>query len=256
MAVTVVTTTNRKGWAETGRRMAESFVARWPRSVLPLIVYAEDFDPDIRFGIEVRRLPDWLNEFKARFGGFRGNIGRRSGVYDYRYDAVKFAHKVAALTDAGLQLKDGILIWLDADTFTHADVTEEWLEGLFPPPSYLAWLDRKHSHPECGFVMYRCSHSYHRAFMDAFRRLYVSGDLFTFRETHDSFVLQCLVKAKVAAGKIEPPVSLSGAGFKTGHVLANSPLSTRLDHMKGNRKFIGRTPKEQRRLNDGNPYWT
>jgi hypothetical protein len=170
---------------------------------------------------------------------------------------VKFAHKVAALTDAALEMSDGVLIWLDADIFTHADVTSDWLERLFPPPAYLAWLDRKSAHPECGFVMYRCSDPYHREFMEAFRRLYTSGEIFRLPETHDSFVLQHLVHVKVVTRKIAVPASLSGDGRRASHVLANSPLSTRIDHMKGQRKAIGRTPKNERYLlKDGHPYWS
>ena len=145
----VVTTTNAKGWEETGRRMAQSFLARWPNEALPLTVYAEDFDPDVD-GVEIARLPEWMAEFKrlhCRTPHFNGvtQVG-----YDYRFDAVKFAHKVAAVTEFGLRHDDGVMVWLDADTFTHSDVTVEWLEKLFPPPSYIAWLDRANSHPECG----------------------------------------------------------------------------------------------------------
>jgi hypothetical protein len=252
----VCTTMTERGWNETGRRMAESFIARWPGEAKPLTVYAEDFDIDMP-GVEVRRLPAWMAEFKQRHKNVPAFNGMRNGAYDYRWDAVKFAHKVAALTDFGMELTDGVMVWLDADTYTHADVTVEWLEGLFPEPAYLAWLDRFNSHPECGFVLYRASHPYHRHFMESYRGLYLSGDLFKLEQTNDCTALQHVVQAKMLRNKIPAPVSLSGAAKRTGHVLANSELSTRIDHMKGPRKAIGRTPKGQRfMIQDGNPYWT
>jgi hypothetical protein len=193
----LVTTMNLKGWNETGKRMAESVVQNWPAEALPLIIYAEGFQPDPMPGIEVRAMPTWLDAFKEQHGRDRKRCGWNGTRYDYRFDAVKFSHKVAALTDCGQDLQDGILIWIDADTFTHSPVTLEWLLGLFPLPAYIAWLDRQNAHPECGLVMFRCADPYHRNFMEAFRNLYTTGNLFRLRETHDSFVLQHLVHAKV-----------------------------------------------------------
>lgn len=246
----VVSTMNAKGWEETGRRMAASFLKHWDA---PLTIYAEDFLPDIS-GIQTRALPEWMAEFKAKHSLIEAHVGRRNGRYDYRFDAVKFAHKVAALTDFGEDLDEGVLIWLDADTYTHAEVTEKWLESLFPEPAYVAWLNRQNSHPECGFVMYRCSHPYHRNFMQAFRNLYTSGDLFKLAETHDSFALQHLVLAKVMNRKIPPPVSLSG---DTGwhHPFVNGPLGACLDHLKGPRKQEGKSRKRDMRIRRREPYW-
>lgn len=254
MKFRVVTTTNAKGWEATGRRMAESFLARWPVDA-SLTVYAEGFDPDIA-GIDVRRLPAWMDEFKA----LHGKVPSRNGIlpggrYTYTHDCVRFAHKVAAVTDFGKSLSDGVMIWLDADVYTHADVTAAWLEKLFPAPSYIAWLDRQNSHPECGWVMYRCDHGYHHAFMEALENVYTSGDVFKYRETHDSFVLQQFVGSKVLRRKIEPAVSLSGAGYRTSHVFINGPIGAVADHMKGERKRDGRSSRRDLIIRRTEPYW-
>lgn len=252
----LVTTVNAKGWEQSGRKMAESFASRWEAGLFPLTIYAEGFEPEENPAWTVRLLPEWVDAFKAEHAGDPTRAGRYGNRYDYRFDAVKFVHKVGAVTDFGAGLDDGTMIWIDADTFTHADVTEDWLNGLFPGDGYLAWLDRKDAHPECGFVMFRCGHLYHQAFMASFRRLYESGEVFKLRETHDSYVLQWLALSKAGKGKIPHPHSLSGVGRNASHVLANSPLSACLDHMKGDRKTIGRTPKRERFLiRDNNPYW-
>ena len=249
----VVTTMNKAGWQETGRRMAESFIEKWTLDAWPLTIYAEDFEPDVP-GVEARKLPAWLADFKSAHRQNPERIGFPHRVYDYRFDAVKFAHKVAALTDFAEDFTDGVVIWLDADTFTHEDVTTEWLEGLFPAHAYIAWLDRLNSHPECGFVMFRCSHPYHRNFMQSFRNLYTGGDLFRLRETHDSFALQHLVGVKLRAGKIPAPVSLSGdPGWH--HPFVSGPLGAKLDHMKGPRKQEGRSRQRDLRKPRQEPYW-
>lgn len=255
MKYRLVTTIHAAGWVAYGRKMAESVITHWPAEALPLIVYAEGFEPEPMDGLEVRQLPAWIDEFKAQFGGIAANNGKRAGGYDYRFDAIKFAHKVAALTDCALGLTDETLIWLDADTFTHADVDEAWLDRLFPGPGYLAWLDRDRSHPECGWVMFRCGHPYHRTFMERFRDLYINGEVFSLRETHDSYVLQHLALAKHANGKIEAPASLSGWARRTAHPFCNGPLGDRLDHKKGPRKAMPRTPDRDLVQPRSEAYW-
>lgn len=246
----VVTTCNRAGWEQTGRRMAKSFLERWP---VPLTIYAEDFEPDVD-GLTVRAMPKWLDYFKRSNSTIGARCGMTRNGYDFRFDGVKFSHKVAALTDFAIPIIAGIVTWIDADTFTHSDVSEDWLEGLFPGKGYIAWLDRVNTFPECGFVMYRASHPYHRNFMESFRRTYESGEVFKLKETHDSFVLQHLVQCKMNVGKIEPPVSLSGDnGWH--HPFVNGPLGSRLDHMKGPRKTEGRSRPLDLRNPRLEPYW-
>jgi hypothetical protein len=251
----VVTTMNLDGWKATGKRMAESFVAKWPKSALPLTIYAEGFDVAMP-GVEIRRLPAWQTEFKEKWRHTTSCNGMRGeGRYDYRWDAVKFSHKVGAVTDFGERLKDGVMIWLDSDVFTHAEITEEWLANLFPEPAYLAWLDRRYSHPECGFVMYRCSHPYHSIFMERYRELYISGELFGLPETNDCTALAWLVRAKVMNRKIPPPVSLSGGDPGWHHPFVNGPLGEKMDHMKGPRKQEGRSRQRDMRKQRSEAYW-
>lgn len=249
----VCTTMNAAGWEQTGRRMAESFVKRWPQEAMPLTIYAEGFDPETLPGITVKRLPAWLGYFKEVYHGHNGKS--RNG-YNYTRDAVKFAHKVAAVTDFGESLNDGVMIWLDADTFTHAEVTVDWLDGLFPEPSYIAWLDRTGTHPECGFVMYRCAHARHASIMKAYRELYTSGRLFKLKRWDDCTALETIIMFKASLGKIEAPVSLSGPDAQWHHPFVNGPLGARLDHLKGPRKAEGRSRRLDSRVARTEPYWT
>lgn len=249
----VVTTMSAAGWSETGRRMVDSFVSRWPTEA-SLAIYAEGFEPDVD-GIEVRRLPAWLDDFKAKRGPSPICNGMGNGRYDYRFDAVKFAHKAAALTDFGLSVSDGVMIWLDADTFTHSTVTAAWLDGLFPTPAYIAWLDRKNSHPETGFVMFRASHPYHHGFMESVRNLYTSGDLFRIGETHDAAAIHWVATTKTHSGKIPAPHSLSGPAANWHHPFIVGPLGACLDHMKGPRKTEGTSRRRDLRHPRNEEYW-
>jgi hypothetical protein len=78
MKYRVVTTIHAAGWAAFGERMVDSVIARWPAECLPVILYAEGFSPAARPGLEVRHLPAWIDEFKARFGETAANNGRRA----------------------------------------------------------------------------------------------------------------------------------------------------------------------------------
>lgn len=249
-----ITTTNAAGWEGFGRRMAQSFRDRWPADV-SLTVYAEGFEPDVD-GLEVAALPEWVDEFKARHRDNPIRNGKTARGYDFRVDACKFVHKVAALTDFAAELKDGIVIWLDADIYTHSPVTHKWLSGLFPGGRYIAWLDRANTYPECGFVMFRPEYPHHWKLMRQWRAMYESDEVFAFPETHDCFTLQYLIDRAVANGRFPSPASLSGDARRYGHPAAVGPLSACIDHMKGDRKYQGRTPKIEHRLHDHHPYWS
>ena len=247
----VVTTCNLDGWNQHGRRMAESFLDRWQ---MPLTVYAEDFDPDLP--VDVRRLPDWQTELKARHKSTAAYTGRRKGHYDFRFDLVKFSHKIAALTDFGLSIDSGVMIWLDADTYTHADVDEKWLDSLFPEPAYIAWLDRKGSTLETGFVMFRASHPQHLAFMKKLRDVYITDRVCKMAEWHDAWVIGELGRQWANLGRFKV-ASLSGGDTGWHHPFVNGPLGERLDHMKGTRKNDGKSNLRVRdfRKPRNEPYW-
>lgn len=235
---TVVTTCHATGWEQYGRRMVQTFDQFWPTDA-PLYLYAEDFQPDHPRAI-VRRLPAWLTEFKARHANNPRAHGFVDGPYNYRHDCVRFAHKVAAVTDAAATLDTDILIWADADIITHGPVDPGWLTSLFPSGIYIAWLERHGHYPECGFYMLRCGHPAHRQIMTRFQQLYQTDAVFGLTETHDSYVLQQVILKAVRQGLITTH-SLSGEMRAGRHPLINGPLGTCLDHLKGARKAQGRS---------------
>jgi hypothetical protein len=248
----VVTTCHAAGWQEYGRRMAQSFDQFWPADI-PLYLYAEDFEPDHARPL-VRRLPTWFSEFKARHAQDPCAHGVVDGRYDFLRDCVRFAHKVAAVTDAGLRLDTDVLIWADADIVTHAPVSADWLTTLFPPGPHIAWLDRKHLYPECGFYLLRCSHPMHREVMKRWQHLYEADAVLALAETHDCYSLQQVVREAEREGLLTTH-SLSGAGWEHGHPLINSPLGARFDHLKGPRKALGRSQPTDLITPRLEPYW-
>lgn len=242
MTVLAVSTFNASGLEQYGRRMMRTFDDHWPEAVR-FRVYSEGWSEDIDRGevICLERASPWLADFKERH--------RFRQTRDYRMDAVRFAHKAAAICHAARAPVDW-LVWLDGDVVTHTKLPAEVLRDWLPWTQWIAWLDRDRMYPETGVVILNCRHPRHLDAIDAFEAMYAEDRLFDLPEWHDAFVLKTIVdKCKM------PAMSLSGVGRKTSHPLVNGPLSAFLDHAKGQRKKAGRTPARERTLRDNHPYW-
>jgi hypothetical protein len=242
----VVITCNRPIWDAYGRKAAEAFLEFWPAlSCAQLVLYAEDFEPEQRFQaatvdrrMVIRELPEWHAEFKRRHAGNLDAHGRgpsargKKDAYDYRRDCVRFSHKVAALTDAAERSPGGgVLVMMDADVISTGYVSPTWLELVFPKLADMAWLARAGTYPECGFVMFRESAARVQAVLAQLREVYESDRVFSMRETHDSFVLQQLVKL---SGMV--PHNWTRPGADRGNPFITSPLAEKMTHYKGKRK--------------------
>lgn len=252
-----VSTCSAEQWQQYGRAMVATYCRHWPHEV-PLRIYAEGFEPEGPYrgmpilSYDLNTSAPWLALFKAAHDKpqYRGGQARR----DYRRDAVRFSHKIAALGAAVEDADCDVLLWIDADIVTHAQVTTEWLDSLFPQSAGLAWLDRMFSYPECGFMMFRLPEA--KGLISKAVAMYRDGGVFKLPEHHDSYVFQHLANIMASKGRLKIH-SLSGEGrVHTGHPFASSPISTRMDHLKGEvRKRLGRTPKEQRHIRDDVEYW-
>jgi hypothetical protein len=252
-----VTTFNAAGFEAYGRRMLDTWARHWP-ATCRLTVYTEGFTlPAIDARIQPWPLEKslWLAEFKERHAHNRLARGMGHGrAYDFRFDAVKFAHKVAAYAEQAMMRDADVLIWMDGDIITHAPVTVDWLASLWSPRAYIAWLDRKRQYPECGFFMLNTQHRRHEAIIMDLVSRYTTDAIFDLAEWHDSFVLQQVIEGWKARGEIDV-ASLSYEGADTGHPLVNGPLGTRMDHLKGPRKAEGRSRPSDLRTPRKEAYW-
>lgn len=247
MKFEAITTCNSVGWKQHGERMANTFLDFWP-STVPLAVYAENFNP-IR-GVEKRELPVWIEHFKAANKNNEAAKGMIGGKYNYRFDAVKFSHKVAAISDAVYRTNADVLIWIDADTVTHSIVSEQFLADRFPSGSQVAWLERHTLYPECGFVMYAAQDADVREAVKEFAALYEDGKVFGLQEWHDSWVFEWVVKRHNLR-----TTSLSGEYGWHSHPFINGPLGSVMDHAKGNRKILGKSRVGDLKAKRTEPYW-
>jgi hypothetical protein len=250
--IMAVTTCNAVQWLAHGKAMVDSFDRFWPEQV-GLLVYAEGLSPERRprvTFIDLDAAAPWLKPWKSERTDAQRGITPKG--YRYRWDAVRFAHKIAALDAAATACDCGLLVWIDSDVMTHAAIASEWLEGLLPQDADLGWLDRARMYPETGFMLFRLPET--RVLIQRLADLYATGAIFGLPEWHDAVVIQHAVNEAVAGGEVMV-ASLSGRGREHHNVFANSPLAERLDHLKGARKANGRTPPHERVVDGGGKYW-
>lgn len=272
MTYTIVTTFHQGGLEQYGQTMIDTFERFWPLSV-PLRVYAESCQPRVPSQrveiIDLMAVSEDLVKFKRQHANnpiAHGLVAKDTSVpfadNQFKWDAVRFSHKVFAVIHACATLDTDWVIWLDADTKTFASVPEDFLPGVCDARAMACYLGRREKyHSECGWVAYNRRHPDLRAFMDRWRDLYVTGDLFNLREYHDSFVFDVLRKDfQAQRGTRFSNISPELPGKGPGHPFIASRLGQYMDHMKGaKRKALGHSlPDDYDRnqgLNSSVPYW-
>ena len=245
-----ITSMNEEGLKLYGMKMLETAARHW-KEPLKLTVYYHDFDIDKHdvprpTHIEYRNL-NLLTEMTAFRETFKKHNGTEGGQlqYNFRLDAIKFCHKVFALTEFAFELADdsrdpGWCIWLDADTFTKKDFTSKDLDKFLNPKAELAFLGRKHfDYSETSFMAFNLKYRGALDLLGDLRGAYNSGEVVNYREWHDGFVFERLLTIYRAHG-------MRVQDF-TGHLditdlvkgkqaFESFPLSEFMEHLKGDRK--------------------
>mgnify|MGYP003346622138 FL=1 len=258
----LVTTFNGSGYEQYGRKMLDSFLAHWP-DTQRILVYIEGATLDTNHinnsRIMVRNLDhvEKLTGFKARHCDnplANGFYPLGSTIKNYRFDAVRFSHKVFALWHAQANMPTGAssMVWLDADTLTHSDVPEDFLTRIAPEtfnktgiggPYGISYLGRSRYYTECGFVSYNLRHPSMGSFWEMFVGLYNNDGLFTLQEWHDSFIFDHCRRIFENRGMINHNIT---PRIIKGHPFINCDLGLYMDHLKGARKQRGRSEKNER----------
>ena len=242
--LSVFTTWHPTGYKKYGRQFIEGYQANWPTEV-PLTIYAEDHTPetfgDPRITVLDQRetLPDlkaWQERHKDNpyAHGWNADKSKKS----FLWDASRFANKVFALWHFAKNCDSDIFIWCDADVRTHTKMPLDFLHEIAPNENKLAtYLGRK-TWPECGWMMFNRKHPQFEQFMDQWRWIYESDDIFNHIESHDSFIFGELVQDFRATGTKFRDL---GGPDQGGHIFINSVLGGYMDHLKGFRKEVGKS---------------
>jgi hypothetical protein len=277
-AITVVTTFHKPGLDLYGQRFLNSF-AKHVDQKIKMIVYAEDCNPVNPNPMQItildakQHLPE-LNAFKERWKDVphaNGDIsnhparqGRRDWNKEFKWDAIRFANKVYAVFDACNKSTDWC-VWMDADTYVHSDWSYEQFKELLPETSWITYVGRgkgSQTWPECGFYGMNLNDVVCQEFLQEFKRMYDDADngIFKLVEWHDSFVFGHILNnmKRTAPNILDYSAEMylreakSGGG---GHPLINTKLGRWIDHMKGDRKRLGKSKPSDIMVKRKENYW-
>ena len=273
----VVTTCSSEGFEIYGRRMIESFDRYWPNQIC-LHLYAEGFTPDYSSPrIVVHDLKETCPEltafkkrhehrplahgrehhrrilFRVRPRKLRMALRLVDWGVGWRWDAVRFSHKIFAIDSAAGSVDADVLYWVDADTVFFDHVPLAALEELMPESCFVSYLGRKNI-SECGFVGYNLRHPETEHFIESLTRFYTSDSIFREKEYHDSYLFDRLRRRFEREGAQSYNIS-EGIIDEAGHVLVNSRLGQFMDHLKGDRKASGSSRIEDLTAERSEAYW-
>lgn len=257
----VVTTFNKSGYDLYGRRMIDTFLKNWP-SEIKLYVYAEDCTIDqMADNLIVRSMPEELLKFKSRWAGIpkaNGDVSddpvrsqRKDSGKGFKWDAVRFSHKVYSIFDCANTCQADVLIWMDADIVCHSPITMQTLKDLCPADQDLCFLGRSGKYSECGLYAINLNSKMGKLFLSRFQEFYDQDIIFNFHEWHDSYVFDEVRKSMQCKELNWSQGLIKGEG----HPLINSEWGAYLDHLKGARKNQGHSHKKDLIRSRTETYW-
>jgi hypothetical protein len=276
LKIAVVTTFHQDGYSKYGQKMIETFIKNWPQEVT-LYAYSENCTvTESAPNLVVRDLHQasttlvafkekWKNVPKAN-----GDVSadpvrskRKDAGKGFKWHAVRFAHKVYAIFHCAQHTDADILIWMDADTICHSPITMHELYKMIPLDQDLCYLGRKGKYSECGLYSMNLKSEQTKMFLMEFQRMYDKAEagIFTLEEWHDSYVFDAVKDRMPFLKKLDWAAHLNdlrpmpGASSGEGHPLINSQWGAWLDHLKGGRKKLGRSKREDLKVQRTEAYW-
>lgn len=266
LKIAVVTTFNAAGLTSYGQQMIDTFCKNWPKEIT-LYVYPEKCNP---------RVPDHnqivltdldsvkeLTAFKERWKDIpkaNGDVSndpirskRKDAGKGFKWNAVRFAHKVYAIFDCARNTDADILIWMDADTICHSPIGLNQLHRLVLSDKDLCFLGRNGKYTECGLYSMNLRSLPVHQFLKKFQDMYDNAEngIFTLDEWHDSFVFDA-VRQSMRLNELDWSSHLVAG---EGHPLINSEWGAYLDHLKGARKTAGRSKLSDLKVKRTEAYW-
>jgi hypothetical protein len=262
----VVTTFHAKGYDQYAQKFIQTFLKAWPEEVM-LYAYAEDClvlekSPNLtvrNLHVESQALMDFKNKWKnvPKANGDISNDPVRSKRRDarkgFKWDAVRFSHKVYSVFHCAQHCDADILIWMDADMICHSPISIKQMDKLIPLEKDLCFLGREGKFSECGLYSMNLQTKNIHKFLERFQQMYDQAEqgIFTLDEWHDSFVFDA-VRTSMQLNELNWTAGLIKG---EGHPLINGPWGAYLDHLKGERKSEGKSRARDLIIDRQEDYW-
>lgn len=238
----------------------KSFVQNWPKNVQGIALVEEankicdfeqenllilDFDECV--GAEVAKFEE-RNQWR--------DIGDLSSIGNINTQAAKFSRKVFAQLFVLNNFEFDFLHYLDSDLKTLQPISMEeinhyaisdYLVSCFP-----RWWQKDHDfadslglnnlhigYTETGYIIWNKNHPKFDQWIEYYKECYTKDYVFQFKAWHDCI---CFDYATIKCAKQFPNIIRDlSEGIKSEHPIVESEMGKYFDHMKGSRKFKGRS---------------
>ena len=272
----IVTTFHAKGYEQYAQKFLQTYIKHWPSDVI-LYAYTENCEimesaPNLIVRDLHQASPElvkfkntWKNVPKANGDVSNDPIRskRRDAGKGFKWDAVRFAHKVYSIFHCAKNCEADVLIWMDADMICHSPVSINDVTRLIPQEYDLCYLGREGKYPECGLYSLKLNSPQTQQFLSEFQRFYDDAEtgIFQYDEWHDSFVFEEVRKKfkKLLcfnwSGNLVDLRPSNANSKGEGHPLINSEWGAYLDHLKGSRKNTGRSLSTDLKIQRKEKYW-
>jgi hypothetical protein len=270
MKYAVVTTFHEAGYQKYASKMIDTFLQQWPKEV-DLLVYPEDCAvTQSASNLTVRDLhassPE-LVAFKQRWGNdprARGLVatgpadrkGKAPGL-GFRWDAIRFSHKIYSVCHAAKNTDADVLFWMDADMVCHTPVSTQFIDSQVPTGTGLAFLGREKKFTECGLYAINLRDPITQVWLHEFQKAYDSDRVMTMAEYNDCWVFDETRKEVQLSNHSWCQLNWSAGLIKgEGHPLINTAWGAYLDHLKGKRKDSGKSAAKDLLQPRSESYWS
>lgn len=239
----VVTSIHKGGMESYGEAMLKSVAEHWADD-MHLTVWYHDFnifkfDLPEDSSITYRHLNEVedMVEYKKNFAKYNGIYNDQP--YNWRMDAIKWCHKVFAMTEQAFEMAEssaeaGWLVWLDADTITTGPVCEHDILAMIDFQAEFVHLGRTATdYSETSFMMFDLNTEPPLQMLGDLRGAYIGGEVLGYREWHDGFIIERLLNIYKAHGM---DVDNLSPDCKDLNAFNTSSLAKFFHHYKGNTK--------------------
>jgi hypothetical protein len=202
MKIKLISTFSDKGYHDYAKNFVESCFKHIKD--VDVVIYKDTIDIKNKENVSFLPLEDScpnLVNFKKR--------NSDKNFKDFKFDGVRFSHKVYATIHASRENNLDYLIWLDADTEIYDTVDPAYFLKFLPKGKFVGYVGRDTA-SETGFLMFDMKHPEAKNFFDRYEWYYNSDAIYNLEQYHDGFVFDVVRKEfeidrRIFSHSVSPP---------------------------------------------------
>lgn len=188
---TCITTFSKDGYELYGRRMISTWLKYWPKSY-KLIVYTEGYTLDEKDNrlteLDINDACPQLSPFKEQSYNLIKDYNNKKQVNRIA-KTIKWCHKVFAMDHALNNFDDSHIMFLDGDTYTKKEVSENFAKNLVSDHLFAVHFEKLlHGlHFETGLISFNMNHPQIELLKKEIISDYVNLNIYNHKKTWDGY---------------------------------------------------------------------